>query len=321
MSRSYASSVTLLARLRSPPCAYRSAADTRQRRRLLRGLRDREPDRGPDAQRPARRRTATFAWPPTARWRRKGRSGTRPVGVFLDTPAGSLTYDLGERPSGVGVPAAGRRQRHLQDLRRRRRQPVRLQAARRDRERRQRRPRPAHAPRDHRADGGPLPPDRRAAGRQRVLDLRVPGLLPGARTRSRPSCRSSTRRRRRSSRRPGRSSTGSRTTRARASRWALAISAPRCSSGGSGWTSRARRDAHREAARSAADRPRRRLVRSATSTSACGTSGTTSTSGTRSTTTSGRSTSKSCPTTGSTSASRSPTPRSRGCAAASSCAR
>ena len=48
---------------------------------------------------------------------------------------------------------------------------------------------------------------------------------------------------------------------------------------------------------------------------------TTSTSGTRSTTTSGRSTSKSCRTTGCTNASRSPTRRSPACAAASSCAR
>ena len=46
----------------------------------------------------------------------------------------------------------------------------------------------ARAPVTHRPDDGPLPAHRRAAGRQLLLDLRVPGLLPRARRRSRRSC-------------------------------------------------------------------------------------------------------------------------------------
>ena len=84
------------------------------------------------------------------------------------------------RPIGVGVHAAGGRQRQLQGLRRDREHAVGVQAAHRDRERRQRRPRAAHAPGPDRSDRAALRPHRRAAGRRVVFNLRVPGLLPGA---------------------------------------------------------------------------------------------------------------------------------------------
>ena len=72
-----------------------------------------------------------------------GRGGN---GIFFDTPGGH--DDLRPRAGafGVVVPAAGRRQRQLQDLRRGRGHTVGVQAAGRGRERRQHRPRPADAP-------------------------------------------------------------------------------------------------------------------------------------------------------------------------------
>ena len=100
--------------------------------------------------------------------------------MFLDTPAGTLTYDLGVVRSVSAFLLQADANDSYKVFGATREHAVGVQAAHRDRQRRQRRPRPAHAPGADRADGGPLRPDRRAAGRQLVLDLRVPGLLPGA---------------------------------------------------------------------------------------------------------------------------------------------
>ena len=158
------------------------------------GVRNRQPARQPDAAARARTCTATSAWRPTARRRPKGRSGTR---------------------RGRGVPRHARRARSpttsasCARCRRSCCRPTPTTATRCSAPPRTRRRRTSCSPRSRasstsghglrtrpvqdRPDGGPLRAHRRAAGRRLVFDLRVPGLLPRRRTRSRPSCRSSTR--------------------------------------------------------------------------------------------------------------------------------
>ena len=156
----------------------------------------------------------------------EGAQWDAPVGVILDTPAGSLTYDLGAVRPVSSFLRPGRRQRHLQDLRRRGEQARGVQAAGRGRQRRRHAgARAPHAHGHHRRDAGPLPAGRRAGRRRRLLDRRVPGLLPRAdavpaqadhqqRAAGRWSC----------SRGSG-SSPGGRTTPARAFEMALALAA------------------------------------------------------------------------------------------------
>ena len=118
---------------------------------------------------------------------------------------------------------------------------------------------------------GPLPAHRRAAGRRRLLDLRVPGLLPRADAVSAQAAH-----RRRAGGQGGRgalvrSSTGSRTTPARASRWCWRCSAWRCSAGGSGWPE-GRAARHYRKLRDGLLAPSAWSRSPATSTSACSTS-------------------------------------------------
>ncbi len=106
-----------------------------------------------------------------------GRAGRR------DPRDAGRVVDLRPRvdPSGLVVPAPGRRQRHLQDLRRRREQAGGVQAAGRDRQRgRLSGARVPHADGHHRRHAGALPEGRRADRRRGLLDRRVPGLLPRA---------------------------------------------------------------------------------------------------------------------------------------------
>ena len=118
---------------------------------------------------------------PTARRRPKGAQWDAPgTVVFLDTPAGSLTYDLGAVRSVSAFVLQADANDSYKIFGAARGQPVGVQAARRGRQRRQRRPRPAHAPGADPADCGALRAHRRAAGRQLLLDLRVPGLLHAA---------------------------------------------------------------------------------------------------------------------------------------------
>ena len=189
---------------------------------------------------PARTSAATCGSRPTARSRRKGRSGTRRWACFFDT-AGRLA-DLGPRRRSARVSSFllqadandsykifGADDGH----------PVGVQAAGRGRERRQRRPRAADAP------GAPSTPSRCAscasASRWATAPTRCPSSRPTAArpTRSRPSCRSSTRPRPRWCRRRGGSSTGS--TNDASARFEMGLALLRrwpCSAGGSGWTSR-----------------------------------------------------------------------------------
>ena len=106
-----------------------------------------------------------------------GRAGRR------DPRDARRVVDLRPRvdPSGHVVPAPGRRQRHLQDLRRRREQAGGVQASGRDRQRgRHAGAWLPHADRHHRRDAGALPAGRRAGRRRGLLDRRVSGLLPRA---------------------------------------------------------------------------------------------------------------------------------------------